>query len=426
MSSIARVIRWSVERIHEIATGSPRFTPFGVDNAGKLLGHASDADRARITRPMEMASLERYCELHGYNPRDYARACHEQQTLRARSVLEDYRDRLAESGATEIRSHYERIAESADVWEATRLVMLAHIASVIDSIVEHREYLRLNWNYVARLADSIGIREPSNRHPERLRALLLSIPQMTLWGNDFGASIWSLPRLGIPVVIVNHLLAATDLYLNVLATILFDVEDERVYQRTIDEIAARAEMLDVAEAMGAVLEIAVGRVQSATIDDTKLFNTLYPHLNSMLSDLSSSAMDFVLYHEYAHVLFGHIELEPSHRLEYDADWFAATLSARTTGRAPSAHNADGATEGVSMQTLGMVAMLMLLIVIESAAGAPLARSHPMAAMRLFQLINMSESAERAKVVTVADAIQYALRPAMKTKGLETFGILFQK
>lgn len=278
--------------------------------------------------------------------------------------------------------------------------MDANIASVVERIVEQRRHLRLNWAYLARLAHSFGIRRPDSRHPERLRILLHSIPIITLWGDDLGAYTWNRPAIGLPVVVVSHSLGVVvNAYLNVLAAILFGVEEQRVYQRTVDEIAVRATDPTFAESMQAVLERAVGKARGATIDNSAQFDQLYPHLDTVLYAMNAGALNFVLHHEYAHVVFGHLELEASHRVEHEADWFAVKLS--------------GLNE---CERVGMIAMLMLLIVVDTAAGTPLARSHPLAAARLHQLIAMSEDCDRAAVVSVADAIQHALQPGLKKVG----------
>ncbi len=124
----------------------------------------------------------------------------------------------------------------------------------------------------------------------------------------------------------------------------------------------------------------------------------------------AGAQDFVWFHEYAHLLLGHLVVGSCPEVENEADLFASTIIAELS-------------RWNGFFSVGMVVMLMILVLMETQKGTPVTRTHPIAGIRLLTALSPFEESERLVLRELVDAVQSALGPVLRQLGYGSFVIL---
>jgi hypothetical protein len=368
-------------------------------------------EQREAIRAVEVASFEEHCKQHGHNIETYAAMCLEDIKQHSQSIIDNNRDVLVEEGAHDVILFYERLASATDFWNATELLATSQRHRIIDEIVDNATHLPINQSYLTQLALDLRLIPPARERPETLRDFLLAIPVIEMWGYEFGAYLEGRSTIyGLPCICVfHHLGSVSNLFFNVVMPVLFQVEGETIYLRAIPEISTLAAEPGFTKALKGVLDMLYGVSYRVEIDGIHHFQCLYPHLDDQFFMLSAGAQDFVWFHEYGHLLLGHLTVGACQQLEYEADRLASSICAEISKR-------NG------LYGIGMIIIVMMLMIMETQEGTEGTPSHPMAAMRLLNVLGTFEASERSALFAVVNAVQTALNPALRDLGYKTFFI----
>lgn len=124
----------------------------------------------------------------------------------------------------------------------------------------------------------------------------------------------------------------------------------------------------------------------------------------MLLAAVDGAQSFVWFHEYGHLLKGHLRRRPSPTIEFEADDFAIVVTGNPTQK-----------KGLSSWAfLGVVFLFLALIAIEERNGGGAHESHPPARERLQRLLQRIERSNRVFTRTAMSAAA-ALNTVLEAK-----------
>jgi hypothetical protein len=304
-----------------------------------------------------------------------------------KAELEDVIAGIAEqnpSSAEKVQSDQADLREAIsqrNVWKALQLVNHASGEFRIRDLVNSAAYLPINYSYLARLSKILGVTLPKEEPASALRSLLEAVPYMTIFTMRFNAFLEGESQIdALPAICMfEQLNAATKAFGSVLPMAILKLGDAGgVDVRGSGEIESTANDPGFVETCQSCLELLFCSSADAFASSEKfLFHkSSFPSAVLHYHLMVSGALDFVDFHEIGHLLMGHLEIGPCHRVEFEADRFAAIVVAQSFSEI-------GGTFG--WRLTGVALLFALLRVLEVTNGDQPSETHPSALARLNSL-----------------------------------------
>ena len=322
---------------------------------------------------MERASFVRLCRASGTKPEDREKFLLELVHQQARQLIEN--------GASNPGS---QILSMTNYWDVLHLATESDKNQIALEITSVADELPINYPYLEILAKSLGLVPPKPDSKQLLQEFLLAIPQVNLFDLEFNAFVTRDSSIeGVPFICVYEQLLSTapglaDVVLPALVSFRQDGSADPAPSSTI---AHHAHNPDFMEACKSCFQMLFCQSDQAFVSaQVQSWSKSSREDAARHGFVTLGAADIVWYHEYAHLLLGHLELPPAPRLEFEADNFAFLVLLLQQDR------------GTAQQwmCLGVVLLFFMLVVLDCWRGNAPSTSHPPAIDRLRKFLRISD------------------------------------
>lgn len=348
-----------------------------LDNSQQVL-RLDNSQQERL-RELERRSFYEYCERMGYDPSQHEAAILNLAKQELRRILETAEQRLGRA-PTAAQIHAQILLATPDWWSFKRLQRKAELEALAGHIAGLESTLPINWDYLGGIAREFNLDPPQASSPRSLCSFLSAIPHVCRYGTRFNAFVGRETLIdGLPCICVyEQLIAAAEAFLDVVMRQVLrpsgagrvSVVDENQWERIGSQPAFRA-------ACRSAIEMVLARTDVAVNEADHTLSGSWPEMQLQWLLMSSGAADFVRWHEYGHLLMGHLLSEPGHSLEFEADHFAYEVVA----------NSYAKTAGASFWSkVGALGVLVMILLIELIEQRPPSKTHPPAQKRIAALL----------------------------------------
>jgi hypothetical protein len=327
----------------------------------------------RKIREIQTRSFAAFCARCGYDETAHSKvllgAAREKIRLLIGDVsLADMPDRSA--------THARELLAAKDFLSLRDADLEYHRLAYAEYICEVAHLLPIDYEYVRRLCQRLGLAESTPNNPELARELVEAVPLISNWDFAFQAFVTSRPLVDDTpcICIYELLLAACDVFLHCVAPAAIAFGD-KARPASVDRSRAIGSDGAFMQQLGSCIELALGRRNDVVPGDSEADPKAYFTVHAMVD----GSIQAVWLHEFGHLLQGHLEQAECHRVEFEADRFAFT--------AMSAARDRGLWHG-----LGGLTTLVLLHIMETATRRVEDHTHPSGSRRLAAALELVRSA----------------------------------
>ncbi len=270
-------------------------------------------------RDLEMVSFNEFCSRIKKDSTSYAKQLSDVLIGELNRVIHLSGDGIPQSGTDHLRN----AIQQTDIFGQLKIVEDHANGTRLTHIVGGAPRQMLNYRYLQSLAESMRLPVLSPGDDNALRALLDSVPLRLIWDNNFNAFVTGETLLdNIPCVCVYHTITSGLKSLAaVVATAIIELGDPFPIIIRCKEI--RHENSFKADCRKALQSILGEGDLLVPLSEQHVFGSQDQMQMYIYTSIIAGAFDFVWLHEYGHLLLGHLLEEASHRVEFEADEFAA-------------------------------------------------------------------------------------------------------
>ena len=368
--------------------------------------HGPDLSKTQKITEIEKESFRRYCLDIGADPQQYA------DTVLA-LVKNELQLMIAQMSQVEPEKTREAIKvvrrelEMEDWWEYKAYQRRGEVRTVASHIVAAQKSLGIDYAYLSQLCRELNWPDAGSGKSAALRDFLLSIPQLGLYGKTFNAFIERGSLMGnIPCVcryeqLINGCEKFVDL---VMSRVIMMTPKGTATFRDESERSTLGSDSDFDTALKTCVELALCQTDRLIADSRHFLSRGDPDLQLPARLIMFGSNRFVTYHEYGHLLRGHLQKGVAHALEFEADDFA-----RKVGEV-----AVAAYEGAKHWYMVGAAMSIILIeIIEKIQQLGPSHSHPSARNRLRIFLGGMNKEEGLQIFCYLDSAVATCNPCLR-------------
>jgi hypothetical protein len=333
------------------------------------------AQEVKIRWLQEM-SFKRYCEVCGYDEHEHAALLF--------SLLKAKWNRVMQNAKVDILAHKEEVPALAilkqqnflDMRRAEHEDRRLSYAATLANVAHH---LPIAYEYTARLCGQLGLAKPTARRPQSIATLVESVPLLSSWELEFNAFMGGDSVIdGLPCIcIYEALLSACNVFIDCVAPAAIDF-GIKSRARSMSDCRALGCQSTFIERLHTCLRLLLGESNYSFGAEAELDSKT----NNTILAMTEGSVQAVWFHEFGHLLLGHLEQPESHKIEFEADKFALKVMA-----------ADGQNSPFLIWLgLGGITSLVLIHVIETIKCADEGRSHPSGRRRIEAAVDFWEEA----------------------------------
>ena len=288
------------------------------------------AQQLETLHTLETASFTAFCSRTGKDAASYAALVRKVVMDELRTAINTAGDGIPQS----LSDHFRTAMKQSDMFTMIKLVESHSNATRLSHIIGGAPRHMINYNYLVSLAHSLRLPAPSPTNNNALRLLLDSLPLRLVWDNNFNAFVNCETLLdNIPCICVYHtIVSGLKTLAHIVATAIVNLGDPFPILIQCNDIRNDASFkTDCREVLRAIFgegELLIPLHREHAFGNRDTFH-MYVY-----TYLVSGAFDFVWLHEYGHLLLGHLLSGPSHRVEFEADQFAAATMFRAVEKFP--------------------------------------------------------------------------------------------
>jgi len=305
----------------------------------------------------------------------------------------------------EVVSFYKSIEASSDFWEVIGLLTEFSRRRYVDVIVSHAPQSLSNYEYLTQVADTFGAEQPKPDKPSTLKRFLTEIPMIRLWEPDFNAFLGRTSPIGsIPHICVYHTLeTAVRGFADIILYPILNIHDNRCTQRSIDEIQAIASGMEYIGSVKTLMDFVFGHTWAMTYEKERSFKGHgTPESLILCETVAGGSIDFVWFHEFGHLLMGHLKDVPCHAVEFQADAFAARTMLRVSDE----------RDKLFWYIAGGAATLFLISLLEARRSTSHSSTHPPANDRLMHFLSATIDLYDYNVAALVQGFEAACNPTL--------------
>lgn len=318
---------------------------------------------------IEKRSLERFCRRSGFTTEGFILACLGHGLYESEMWQKGLEQRVPGLGERCDALRLEK-ASNLDFWGERRKNEYVFRELAVEQFLSvglspHFSLEMVN-HYLAELGEA-----PLLDKNQAVKKLLLKAPSPILFDLEFDGFVGKHKELGVSLSIYPHLFQVVNYACDILIRIAFQKTNRMLVFRTESELMEIVEADFVVEALLSLANWASGMAFSARFSNDALSSASYgTHFDVLTA--ANAGKNFVRFHEFSHLLFGHLGKAPSQLLETEADLYAAAVTFLASGR----H--DGAQV---MASIGVAAVFGVFQILEDLGVTDL-ESHPTSASRV--------------------------------------------
>ncbi|MBN1937457.1 MAG: hypothetical protein JW934_22560 [Anaerolineae bacterium] len=351
----------------------------------------SGSQKTRLAT-LQKSSFYHFCKMHGYAPAE-----HEEFLLQ---LVKNDLQRIATAQGYDSYNQYpddmKSVIDSTDYWTVTSNEHKRRASQIAEDIVKVQDLLPINWDYVRNLADELEIGYANK--DELIRNVITALPHIPMFEVDFNAFVGKELLLdNIPCVCVHESLpTASRSLIDVLSNGMFHFNPDR----NGVELRNPAELMEIGrkqwfmEACKTCMDMVLGRSTGGYLEREACASLSIPELFLPIRTMTATAHYFTWFHEYGHLLMGHLQRDPCHEIEYEADAFALRIVEAT---------ASNDLRGPYVR-FGAFSLLTILHLIETVENVKESISHPPAKKRISRLLRMVKEEDVDAVRSVVSSM----------------------
>ena len=353
---------------------------------------------------LERDSFARFCSQLGHDPVEHARRVLRVSQDNLRRLIEVERERFPEL-AEQHQTLVQELLDADDYWLFKRLQNERTKEGIVRHIGDNAALVPIDYEYLSRICEQLHVLAPGPGEPGSLKLFLETIPSLTLSELEFNAFVERRTLVGnaIPCVGVSEqLVTATDVFFDVVFRASTSRPSGAIDAAGESQCTARGSDPGFQEACKSSIDLVLGRTDNVDLDYERLLRS-DPVMSLPFQLMSSGAHNFVWYHEYGHLLMGHLPIGPCPEVEFEADVFAWQLVNK---------HVDQGTMPAFWNALGAMALISLFEIIEAIAGRPQAATHPEARLRLKRLMRTLNENDRSTMYRFIQSMIWTCNPTL--------------
>jgi hypothetical protein len=291
------------------------------------------------------------------------------------------------------------------------------VGRIVTALLTGRLPLSNPENMVS-LARAAGIAPFDPERLDNVVSLVQAIPLIGLYGTNFNAFVSGTPIIpDLPAVgYYRHLGTCIDYWNRLLVPAAIRAFDEIIGGKKYDfkAVDAAAQTAggddDFVDACGAVLSLAFEETAIVSIPASFAGE---PRVEASIA--SFSAEHFVFFHEYGHLLLGHLQLGPGVQREHEADIWASWVAELSASKQRTYVQS-------LWQAFGIVSVLFLLMLIEGRKGNFASDTHPLSLRRFLRLAATLDEESRNTWHQMWFLLGRLVRPTLNARWPAQFGV----
>ncbi len=346
-------------------------------------------NQIRTIEEWEHNSFLEFCKGSGYNPKEYEKKVLDNSKRNLRIFADNINNEA-------IRKTYfdgsEDLLTANDLWEYKKRQKDTEAKAIIDHIVNNYENIYIDEKYILGLCKELNISAPSTLDTGFLKRFLESIPVVILNTCQFNAFVQKKYVLDkkIPCVFIfDHLSVAVGLFIDFVFQKAITIDSKMALPTDLKICNQIGEESSFQDAIKKIIDMVLGKTNQYWTNYENMFSS-NPKMSLQYMALICGATRFVWYHEYSHLLMGHLSSpkEEWHLDEYNADLNAMRLLYYHYGT-------NDPFQLSFWESLGMLSTMYIIVLIEKILSMSESETHPPALKRLHVLIGqMPESSAK--------------------------------
>lgn len=277
----------------------------------------------------ELASFHRHCEEHGWNPEAKEKEFYEQYTNYTREVMTGALERGAKQNV--LNELFQPAIELQNYWDLLHWTTENKKKLLVAEIEKVSKNLPVNYAYLSKLYHLMNVSDPSENNSKYIASLLLNIPVMNVFELDFNAFVMGRSIVAnIPCICYYTLLPGImDFFVNLFLSALIPGkrEPEKFAIPLLNDDALHKNATNqefILACMSGIVALS-GNSPYGICSRSNHFLGQHPMMVPELSEALVGSSFFVGWHEYSHLLLGHIEMAHTPKLEFEADLVALKI-----------------------------------------------------------------------------------------------------
>ena len=360
------------------------------------------SEQARRVDIIQKRSFHRLCKERGVAPEEY-------ETLLLEVLKDDVRRIAAAMG---YNSHDQLPADmkatllATDYWAGKADTNRRHASQLAQTIAKHQDVLPINWDYLYGLARELELSTADRR--TLVAEIVSALPHIPIFDAEFNAFVKRESLIdNIPCVCVYECLpSASRGLIDVFCHGMFEFDAKRngIALKTSKELKRIGSERQFMDACKTCMDMVFGRTVVAVLDP-EVCASSNSDLFLPVRIMKASAHVFAWFHEYGHLLMGHLDRAPCHELEFEADLFA--------WRVVQGEASGDAFKGPYTR-FGAVALLSILQLIEIVQARSESKSHPAAGKRIVSLLQSADEQEVLQIAQILASILELFQATART------------
>lgn len=340
----------------------------------------------RTVEKCEHNSFIEFCKDSGNNPKNYEKKVLDNSKRNIRLFVDNIYDET-------IRKTYldgsEDLLTANEFWEYKKRQKDTEAKAIIEHIVHNYKNINIDKQYIFGLCKELNISTPKKLDAAFLKRFLKSIPVVILYTCQFNAFVEKRYVVDekIPCVFMyDNLLVAVGIFIDFVYQKAITIESKKVLPTDFKICKQIGKQSSFQDAIKQIIDMVLGKTDQFWTNHENLFSS-NPKMCLQYASLIGGATRFVWYHEYSHLLMGHLS---SPKEEWRLDEFNADLNAMRL-----LHYHYGKDDPFQLsfwESLGMLSTIYLIVLIEKISSISESKTHPPPLDRLHVLVGkMPES-----------------------------------
>ncbi|WP_157088152.1 hypothetical protein [Bradyrhizobium jicamae] len=331
----------------------------------------------RTVRQIQEHSFRAYCKHAGYEEQEHAALLFSFARKKLDDILANVD--LKDIDDDEQRQRLEAILKADNFLDLRQAEMEDRRKGYAKTLAAAADRLPIAYEYTAGLCEKFGLAKPEAERPSSIRGWVEAVPLLMSWDWEFNAFMGKATLIDdLPCIcIYESLLSACDAFLDCIAPVAINFGSKTRARPTSDCEAMGSES-EFMERLHSCLRLLLGEsnygLASKDEIERKSRNTIMA--------MTEGSVQMVWFHEFGHLLLGHLEQPESHTIEFEADRFALSVIANDTAGKPLA----------VWPGLGSMTIFILLDIIETIEKHDETPSHPSAKRRIKAALDFWEKA----------------------------------
>lgn len=351
---------------------------------------------------LERDSFTRLCFRLRRNPDEYQQLS---LTMAQRNLREFINGHEYPEIASLHFSETQELLNAPDFWTYKRLQKDRETRSIVRHICNNEHALPINYEYLSGLCNHLNISTIWSDDSGILCSFLDSIPVVILFDLSFNAFVEqrTLVDGAIPCVCMfDQLFVTSEVFIDFVLAAAISTTSGMAVPTNHSRCFEIGTQPAFQEELKQCIELVLGMSDRVDLIYDALLRSR-PNMMLPFMIMTHGAQRFVWYHEYGHLLMGHLPVGPCHKVEFAADLFGWFLLN---------HHFDPADIAAFWNFLGALVVMLLIALLEAILHVSESKTHPSARVRIRELLATLTEHDRNTMLKFLDAVVSICNPTL--------------